>query len=140
MLKFMFRRQEQCLSFFFPVERQMWSPRSFYHHLNGFSSIPSNGEQGSIHHLLYFNVLCPFDSNNTRENLCETFVKCRRWWFSSIKNWNFHLNFFIIKMKNTYLLSFITLHDLTWWESVLILWRHKMCDKFQSKPKRRRKK
>ena len=43
--------------FFPPVERQMWSPRSFYHHLNGFSSIPSDGEQGSIHHLLYFNVL-----------------------------------------------------------------------------------
>ena len=71
--------------FFPPVERQMWSPRSFYHHLNGFSSIPSDGEQGSIHHLLYFNVLLfqfelnsisssrfnlvSLNSNNTRVNL-----------------------------------------------------------------------
>ena len=71
--------------FFPPVERQTWSPRSFYHHLNGFSSIPSDGEQGSIRHLLYFNVLLfqfelnsisssrfnlvSLDSNNTRVNL-----------------------------------------------------------------------
>ena len=54
MLKFMYVLKSRT-KFFPPVERQMWSPRSFYHHLNGFSSIPRmvNKDQYTICTLVY---------------------------------------------------------------------------------------
>ena len=82
-----YRSQEQSLSFFSPVERQMWSPGSFYHHLNGFLSIPSDGEQGSMHHL-YFNVLFPFLSVWARFNFFILFKSCFIWCDSLVFEYN----------------------------------------------------
>ena len=80
--------------FFPPVERQTWSPRSFYHHLNGFSSIPSDGEQGSIHHLLYFNVLLFQFELNFRHLVLILFHSIQTIpEYYSIKNLNLHLQF-----------------------------------------------
>ena len=59
------------------VSRQMWSQRSFYHHLNGFSSIPwiVNKDQYTI--LTLFKVLYTYlcfqylhESNHSESNEC----------------------------------------------------------------------